>query len=1149
MCGIIAVVRRPGTRRAPESGDVVGPLHEAVSALAGGAPLADACATAAALVEAADARLRGAEGVHALVHDRRLLAEVEGVCASLASTLAAIEARLDDGAGNGGARNGGAGAEAVNAAVTRLKDAVWAVERDRARTARAVADLAGSEPSWAATEGYTSIQQALSAIDRLEVRGRDSAGVHVLVRDHGLDLDSAAVWGLVGERAGDPLFRSGAVRVVDGCLAFVYKAAAEIGELGDNTRALREAIRADELLRLALGGADASAVVLGHTRWASVGIISQPNAHPVDSAEEGRDGAPYVVAALNGDVDNFADLKALDGLRIAPEITTDAKVIPTLVARRVAEGTDLAGAFRSSVASFEGSVAIAAAASAAPDQVLLALRGSGQALYVGLADDAYVVASEPYGVIEMTPRYIRMDGETPANPDNPTASRGQIVVLDGRRAGTLEGVGRLAYDGTPLPVTEADVAEAQITTRDIDRGTFPHFLLKEITESPASFRKTLRGKVVERDGALAVVLGPETLPDDVRSALRDGRIRRVLVVGQGTAAVAGQAMAAALEQFCTEPGLRIEALPATELSGFGLRPDMSDTLVVAISQSGTTTDTNRTVDLVRSRGARVIAIVNRRGSDLTDKADGVLYTSDGRDVEMSVASTKAFYSQIAAGLLLAAAIAGEVGGKVDQAVLRALRDLPAAMAEVVARRPAVAEAAHGLAPSKRYWAVVGNGVNRIAAAEVRIKLSELCYKSIASDSTEDKKHIDLSSEPLILVCAAGLVGSTADDVAKEVAIYRAHKASPIVVATDGQSRFASALHVLTVPETHPALAFVLSAMAGHLFGYEAALAIDAQARPLREARAAIEVATATGDGSGRRDGEAQLRRLARELEPVVRRYFDGLRVGAYNGHLEASTAVRLAALFRYALGIIPLEAYSFDGGKVGTPAVVIDDLTGALTVAIEELTRPVDAIKHQAKTVTVGISRSDETLLEVPLVREVVATGAPRDQLTYRTLRTLADISPSVAGVVGFTRYAIDGRPGEDGDATIAVVDRGGIARDLPSRTERSPQLRGTKHRVATEREVLVARGRRDGRTLVIVPEVKDGQTTGITLLHVRFADRLPVATARGVLQGYRNRYAVLRDAVQETEPTFREDLLADIPVDVLLTDPINQLADRWRTA
>ena len=1135
MCGIIAVVRRPGARQAPASSEVVGPLHEAVAELAADGPLAKLCLAAAELVEATDDRLRGAEGVWALVHDRRLLAEVEGVCASLSATLAAIEARLDDGTGT---TENVVGDEAVNAAVTRLKDAVWSVERDRTRTARAVADLAGPDPSWGATEGYTSIEQALSAIDRLEVRGRDSAGLHVLVRDHGLDLDSAAITSLVGERAADPLFRSGAVRVVDGCLCFVYKAAAEIGELGDNTRVLRDAIRADDLLRLSLGSDEPVAVVLGHTRWASVGIISQPNAHPVDSAEVGAEPAPYVIAALNGDVDNFADLKALDGLQIAPEITTDAKVIPTLVARRVAEGSDLAGAFRSTIASFEGSVAIAAAASAEPDKLMLALRGSGQALYVGLADGAYVVASEPYGVIEMTPRYLRMDGETPANPDNPTASRGQIVVLDGTRAGSIEGIERFSYDGTPLPVSEAELAEAQITTRDIDRGSFPHFLLKEITESPDSFRKTLRGKVVEQDGRLVVRLPDESLPAEVRTALRVGGIRRVLVIGQGTAAVAGQAMAAALGQFCPDLAMQVEALPATELSGFGLRPTMADTLVVAISQSGTTTDTNRTVDLVRARGARVVAIVNRRGSDLTDKADGVLYTSDGRDVEMSVASTKAFYSQIAAGILLAAAIATEVGGRVADGLLRALRELPAAMTEVLARRPAIAEAAHSLAPSKRYWAVVGNGVNRIAAAEVRIKLSELCYKSIASDSTEDKKHIDLSSEPLVIVCAAGLEGSTADDVAKEVAIYRAHKASPVVIASDGQSRFAAALHVLPVPATHPALAFVLSAMAGHVFGYEAALAIDGLALPLRQARAAVEAVTAS---SGLRDGDLLMRRLAPEIEPLARRWFDGLRVGSYDGQLGASTAVRLSALFRYLLGVLPLDAYGLDGGRVATPAVLIEDLAAALTVAIEELTRPVDAIKHQAKTVTVGISRTDETLLEAPLVREVLSSGAGRDQFSYRTLRTLADISPAVAEVVGFTRYRIDGD-------TIAVVDRGGIARDLPSRTERDPELRGTKRRVATERDVLVARGRRDGRTLVIVPEVKDGEATGITLLHVRFADRLPVATARGVLQGYRNRYSVLRDAVQETEPTFREDLLDSIPVGELLTEPVSVLADRWHS-
>ena len=99
-------------------------------------------------------------------------------------------------------------------------------------------------------------------------------------------------------------------------------------------------------------------------------------------------------------------------------------------------------------------------------------------------------------------------------------------------------------------------------------------------------------------------------------------------------------------------GATVEAWIGSQLEG-QTTSSADGSFTVAVSQSGTTTDTNRTVDLVRARGASVLAIVNRRNSDLTDKADGVLYTSDGRDVEMSVASTKAFYSQVAAGSLLA----------------------------------------------------------------------------------------------------------------------------------------------------------------------------------------------------------------------------------------------------------------------------------------------------------------------------------------------------------------------------------------------------------------------------------------------------------------------------------------------------------------
>ena len=176
-----------------------------------------------------------------------------------------------------------------------------------------------------------------------------------------------------------------------------------------------------------------------------------------------------------------------------------------------------------------------------------------------------------------------------------------------------------------------------------------------ITESPSSFIRTLRGKLA---GATAGGrrVGDVALPAEIAARLAAGTIRRIRVIGQGTAAIAGEAMAEMLD-LVLDDSTDVEAITATELSGFGLRLDMRDTLAVAISQSGTSTDTNRTVDLLAARGAAVLAIVNRRGSDLTEKAHGVLYTSDGRDVEMSVASTKAFYAQVAAGVLLACAIA------------------------------------------------------------------------------------------------------------------------------------------------------------------------------------------------------------------------------------------------------------------------------------------------------------------------------------------------------------------------------------------------------------------------------------------------------------------------------------------------------------
>ena len=1132
MCGIVGIVSRPGTRSAPSNDEILALVGSAVAAL--DAVPADVESAAHSLA-VADGLLRGDAGVEALTGNLALATALATLLDRVDEVATVLERDLDE------MHSGQAEIDAAADRLSRLRDASWAIRRDRMRTADEVHALAGRNAPMSALHGYLSIQQALSAIDRMEVRGRDSAGLGVVVWSPEFEELSADMAADIAKRSGDPLFTNASVRRSGHTLVFGYKAAAEIGELGDNTRAMRATIAGDALLRRALSVPGARTTVIGHTRWASVGIISEPNAHPVNGEEIGG-SSTVSLAVLNGDVDNHADLKIRHGLRFADPITTDAKVIPALVDRgRTRSTTD--DAFREAVSQFEGSTAIAYCNADEPGRMWLALSGSGQGLYVGIAEDRFVVASEPYGTVEETPSMVRLDGESLADPTRPE-SRGQIMVLDADAAGRLAGMTLTAYDGTPISLDDSSVTLAEVTTRDIDRGESPHFLLKEITEAPRSFSKTLRGRIGERDGMLVPDLDASTLPDEVRSRLASGSITRVRVIGQGTAAVAGTSIVPVLASLL-DGRLQVEAMTATELSGFAMQHDMSDMLVIAVSQSGTTTDTNRTVDLVAGRGAAVLAIVNRRGSELASKAHGVYYTSDGRDVEMSVASTKAFYAQVAAGAVLSCAIADAVG-VVDPTrvhrILESLVAMPAAMEQVIARRGEIARIAETHAPPRRYWAVTGSGPNTVAAHELRIKLSELCYKSISCDVTEDKKHIDLSCEPMIFVCAAGLADGTATDVAKEVAIFRAHKATPIVVATEGETRFDAASAVITVPSADPALAFVLSAMAGHLFGYEAALAIDGLATPLRRLREVVE--TTVGWGA---DGDDALARVEHEISLVAPEFLAGLATGRYDGTLEASTAVQITALLRTVTSAHPLEEHQRQTGRVSSPSVLLDDLVAALTRGIDELTRPIDAIKHQAKTVTVGISRSEEGLLDRPLVRSVLDAGAARDHLGYGTLKVLAALDAAVESVVGYTRYRVEGDPSSS-TARISIVERGGLARDLPSRVDTNPSLVGTKRRVAAEQQVLVARGRKDSRTVVLVPEVKGTETVGITLVHVAFRDSLPPATARQVLQGYDNRYDRLVDWVTETEGSFRDDRLGELPIADLLIAPVSESAEHWRS-
>lgn len=1141
MCGVFGVLGGLSYRTPPTAQQIRELLQQATAALDGESNIGVGLERAAESLSLLNELLKGGPGVEGLFRESWIIEHLHHALRRIDSNVLAIEKKMDE-----GEYESMYDIELLNRSIVLLKDGIWAIDRDRLRTAREVGRLATgqAEPSAdelvelprATIEIFLSIQLALSAIDRLEVRGRDSAGIAILIDGHGISTEHANA--LLGGRS-DPLLSSGSARVVKQTAVFVYKAAAEIGALGDNIKVIRRAIMSDEGLRQFTREQNARATIISHTRWASCGTISEANAHPVDSCEVNGAIEPYIVAALNGDIDNYAQLREEEHLAIADEITSDTKVIPTMTARRVRNGASLLDAFRSAAECFVGSFAIAAASASEPSRILLAVHGSGQGCYIGLAEEAFVVASEPYGLAEVCSTYVRVDGETPSESSGRT---GQVVVLSREKAGTLEGMSRWSFGGETLPFSQRDVISLEVTTRDIDRGDATHFLFKEISEAPKSMQRTIRGKIIERTGRLGVSLSDNAFPKSIRNDLRSGAVKNIIAIGQGTAYVASKSLTSILERLVPS-GVSVSVRPATEVSGFYLRDDMSDTLIVAVSQSGTTTDTNRTVDMIRARGGRVIAIVNRRQSDLTEKADGVLYTSDGRDVEMSVASTKAFYAQVTACTLLGIAIAEALGApdrQECQAILQALRQLPNAMGSVLARRAEIGEIARTFAPHRKSWAIVGSGPNHIAASEVRIKLSELCYKSIACDFTEDKKHIDLSAEPLILVCAAGLGDSNASDVGKEIAIYKAHKAVPIVIASEGV-KFDAAAAIVHVPYLHPAVDFILSTMVGHLFGYEAALAINGQGNLMRSARAVVEDALADEDAS-----DDELLAVVREsIQPVARMILVELTAGALNGHLDAAPAVKIASLLRYALGQLPLESLEFETGEPTSPRMMLRALVQALSKGVDELTRPIDAVKHQAKTVTVGISRTEQELGESRLIDSVLNAGAKRKSLGYRTMRMLAALDVAVHDIVGFTRYEVDGDI-DRGDATLHVVCRGGIAENIASRTDTDPRLTGTKHRAAYERMVTVGRGLRDNRSVIIVPETHEGRVIAITLLHVEFDAFLGVEDAVAMLKGYRNRYSAIADVVTETQPSFDESKFASIAVVDLLVEPVRTLAQHW---
>ena len=376
----------------------------------------------------------------------------------------------------------------------------------------------------------------------------------------------------------------------------------EVGQLENLTRAL--AGRNGDLSQVRTG--------VGHTRWATHGRPSEENAHP----HLGGDGRVAVVH--NGIIENFSELKAeLEGRGVSFRSETDTEVMAHLISEKVEAGETLRMALAGVLQRLEGSFAVAAVSVDEPGKVVAARYQSP--LVVGLGEGENFLASSVQALLGETHEFILIEN-------------GEIVEI------ADSSVEVFTSSGEPV---ERESFEVDWDAEAVELGGYDDYMLKEIHEQPAALGATLLGRI-DTDGVV----------DLSEVGLDLSELDRVVVVACGTAYHAGLLGKHAIEKLARIP---VEVVIASEYRYADPIGD-SRTLVVAISQSGETTDTLAAVQAARGFGARVLAVTNTRGSLITREADAVLLTRAGP--EICVASTKAFVAQVAALDLLALALAG-----------------------------------------------------------------------------------------------------------------------------------------------------------------------------------------------------------------------------------------------------------------------------------------------------------------------------------------------------------------------------------------------------------------------------------------------------------------------------------------------------------
>jgi glutamine---fructose-6-phosphate transaminase (isomerizing) len=568
-----------------------------------------------------------------------------------------------------------------------------------------------------------------------------------------------------------------------------YDSAGVVAHTGQGLRVVKRAGKLENLTG-ALSGTGLSANVgIGHTRWATHGAPTDRNAHPH------MDPDKRVAVVHNGIIENYQPLKQeLADHRFASD--TDTEVVAHLVAAELDNvGGDLLEAVRRTVARLEGAYSLCFVAADDPDTIVAAKFEAP--LIVAHADGVGYCASDVAALIAHTRDVAALED-------------GQIAKI------TPDGVEVVDVDGTPA---EPHAYTVQWDVEMAEKQGYEHFMLKEIHEQPEAVRETLRDRLTRTGDGEVGRLHLDELSIDERDL---ARIDKVFILACGTSLHAGMVGKLAIEHWA---GIPVDVEVASE---FRYRDPIVDahTLVIAISQSGETSDTIAAASHARDQRAPVIGLCNVVGSTLAREADGVLYTHAGPEV--GVAATKTFVTQIVGCLILGlylAQVRGRLYPSECQDILQRLQQIPAAIDEILEQEETIAELAKRYA-DVHYTMFIGRHTGLPIAYEGALKLKEISYLHAEAFPAGEMKHGPIALiEQGSLVVALAARGHVFSKMVSNIQEVRARGADVIAIGSQDSAADLKdvADHVIVLPEASHELATpVLATIPLQLFAYHVA---------------------------------------------------------------------------------------------------------------------------------------------------------------------------------------------------------------------------------------------------------------------------------------------------------------------------------------